>query len=1004
MLAHHPLTGKPIRILRTDASLWKENKLLRWAAAGTEPWPAVDTLSDGCLAGGIWPEFLYCRGTELIEAAAKNCRLLFLPRAIAEEYGIQTFVKKGIQNILCIEELSSLFPHVGEEWDGTMDDLATIIALLLRYRVLAGAWNSRAEGRIRRYEGSCPRLWWVTQYFVPDKSKRARELARALRMNVESPLIDRIVLLNEKHESLPLQSDKIEERVIGKRLTYADVISTAATFPEDVILVFANADIAIDTESWRDLWSLNLSDKFLALLRYDVGEDGSLKAAQLFGPRADSQDTWVLRVSDIVKRGPSLWKGLDFRFGQMGCDNAVALEMLRQKFLCVNPALTLKTWHFHASGLRNYQKNDVLDRPIFHYIEPTGVHDLNPLTTLQPESKREQRDLMRCVKGSGATTWLVNSNRVMASGAQPLVGGGAENRLNPGPVHVVRLNDAFMTKEGVFYDQNHLYIGPSEKAKQAWGKVELQPLQPTISCMRALCAPWPSEAAQDREVYLVQYLAKILRLWGEAGAGEFYCPETKAMQEVLDAFVWGIPKVNVIKYEKDIQVSCKELVGMTRGDQECVTGEDVDALRKFVKAWEPETRGTRLRIVLVEDESVCTNALTTELEEVLDRAWDVRVLYAGRSSADRCVDMMRGAWGVVCGPGLKSSAWNWMLPVGGRVFEVVGGGAQEGLHMSGAAGLQHRFVVAKKDAILEEIWAESEAVPVAVSVKEDAPIVWMPRRDLTGYFGHPGDSFREMVRMWATAGYIRLKEHPTATMVWWQAVGREGVLLYDRPNHDWRLAAPMEEREWKFALFGNPAVPLGAEADTCSSWMFWPRRPSFAEELVDSGRATAGWDARRYRMVFYGKTENKVQERRRTVADWRLAFIGQDYDWQMVKGEEPYKLSQREYLERLSDSRFGLCLAGYGLKCHREVECMAMGCVPLVAPEVDMTNYVEPPVEGVHFFRVKTPEEARKLSEEVTKDTWEAMSAAGRDWWSRNASMAGSFALTKRLIESHQKA
>ena len=32
-------------------------------------------------------------------------------------------------------------------------------------------------------------------------------------------------------------------------------------------------------------------------------------------------------------------------------DNAVAIEMLRKKFLVINPSLTLKTWHFHSSEL-----------------------------------------------------------------------------------------------------------------------------------------------------------------------------------------------------------------------------------------------------------------------------------------------------------------------------------------------------------------------------------------------------------------------------------------------------------------------------------------------------------------------------------------------------------------------------------------------------------------------------------------------------------------------------
>jgi hypothetical protein len=75
---------------------------------------------------------------------------------------------------------------------------------------------------------------------------------------------------------------------------------------------------------------------------------------------------------------------------------------------------------------------------------------------------------------------------------------------------------------------------------------------------------------------------------------------------------------------------------------------------------------------------------------------------------------------------------------------------------------------------------------------------------------------------------------------------------------------------------------------------------------------------------------------------------------------------------------------------------MAMGCVPIVAPEVDMTNYADPPEEGVHFFRAKGPEEAKTLSE-TQEDQWAAMSAACKAWWKRNASVEGSFLLTKRL-------
>jgi hypothetical protein len=79
---------------------------------------------------------------------------------------------------------------------------------------------------------------------------------------------------------------------------------------------------------------------------------------------------------------------------------------------------------------------------------------------------------------------------------------------------------------------------------------------------------------------------------------------------------------------------------------------------------------------------------------------------------------------------------------------------------------------------------------------------------------------------------------------------------------------------------------------------------------------------------------------------------------------------------------------------------MAMGCVPVCAPEVDMDSYAVPPVEGVHYIRVQSPEEAIEKVRSVSEERWKEMSAAGRVWWKENCSVEGSFALTKRLIEN----
>jgi hypothetical protein len=114
--------------------------------------------------------------------------------------------------------------------------------------------------------------------------------------------------------------------------------------------------------------------------------------------------------------------------------------------------------------------------------------------------------------------------------------------------------------------------------------------------------------------------------------------------------------------------------------------------------------------------------------------------------------------------------------------------------------------------------------------------------------------------------------------------------------------------------------------------------------------------------------------------------------------DKQYHFTQKEYLEGLALARFGLCLAGFGRKCHREIECMAMGCVPIVDKKVDMTFYANPPVEGVHYLRVNGPEEVAVKVAETSAERWATMSHACKKWWKENASCEGFFALTKRLV------
>jgi hypothetical protein len=150
-------------------------------------------------------------------------------------------------------------------------------------------------------------------------------------------------------------------------------------------------------------------------------------------------------------------------------------------------------------------------------------------------------------------------------------------------------------------------------------------------------------------------------------------------------------------------------------------------------------------------------------------------------------------------------------------------------------------------------------------------------------------------------------------------------------------------------------------------------------------------------LVFYGKIENEIQAEHRTNALHEACD-----DFVMPTGAAiPNPYSQEEYLNRLADSKFGLCLAGFGPKCNREIECMALGTVPVVAPDVDMTNYKNPPQEGKHYIRLQSfdPQEAKAIIANITEAQWAELSTAAHTWWHQNASCAGLFELTKKLVE-----
>jgi hypothetical protein len=766
--------------------------------------------------------------------------------------------------------------------------------------------------------------------------------------------------------------------------------------PDDVICVFANADIYLDAESWKDIWSVSLDNVFLALLRWDIQEGDA--PPKLFGPRNDSQDTWAF-LSTSVKSKQWDFNALDFPFGKAGCDNAITVEMLRKKFLIVNPALSLKTFHLQLSNYRTYDPQDVMDKPCYMYVDPTGIHDMEPVYELNPYkfeaiqySSFERR--LRSQKPKSLEVFC----KMLERGERYLWKANGTNPAPPESVSLYKYTNSFQTPQGLVYGYNSIYVGKDEASKEAWSKSQLSPIHPAYESERCFAIPWNDEFGKTPELYMVQYLPKVLHLQKTYGKGEFFGME-KEHTPLLECFAWNERQIPVLAHRVNAQIWAKEILQYPCSTRQEIRKEDVDILRSSLRyGW--DAKPTSSRWVVVIDGKYITTEMVRKWEEThSDFEWSV--IYESRTSPDRVLEKLKGAFGLIYYGGQKSVtrwAYAWVLPENASVIEIQNEMEPDGeaAHLSGAARLQHSLVIVPRasekvtqDMILQEVTNTLQTTLKVVSISRK-PTLYMPRRSLTGFFAHAGDSFREMVEIWAERGYVDAVEDPKAVQIWLGGVGK--TLLYDRPTLDWLFAAPPDEQSWELAFFGNPkATDSGGPS---KQWFFWPRRPRFVEDLVGQGVPQTPYESREKNLVFYGKIENKVQEKRRKQYDWSSACD----DFVLVNGDAtPYPFTQKQYLEKLANARFGLCLAGFGKKCHREIECMAMGCVPICASDVDMDNYANPPQEGVHYVRVATPEEARAKASAVSADEWQKMSNACIAWWKENCSAEGSWNLTQKL-------
>jgi hypothetical protein len=179
-------------------------------------------------------------------------------------------------------------------------------------------------------------------YYEDKHATRKREIDFCLQKNLGNPFFQTIIVESVGKPTYQYFFQKINE----------------LTGPNDVNII-CNSDIFFDE-------TIVLAEKiqpkqFYALLRWEYMSNGSIQ----FHERPDSQDTWIVRGKVENVHG-------NFTLGIRGCDNRIAHEFHAAGYTVSNPSKSIKSYHVHNSGVRNYTMADVVPPP-YHTIHPSSL-------------------------------------------------------------------------------------------------------------------------------------------------------------------------------------------------------------------------------------------------------------------------------------------------------------------------------------------------------------------------------------------------------------------------------------------------------------------------------------------------------------------------------------------------------------------------------------------------------------------------------------------------------
>lgn len=605
------LTAPTIRNQRTLIWLQKQNNTVNWSK-----WDSIVTSLE---AYNYWSKqrskivgiiltnptndvnsFL----TDLYEVSKKVPLILLSQQILALKS--EAYWSENFDNVLNLSNLTADYPFIEQGWNGSIEDAVAIFGLLCRYnrivdcpvnesRLASMPTNISFVNDIQPSE-----TWMFTQFFKHKDTPRYKEIKECLMKNCANPHLDKIVLINEKDYSDEYKrfpgAEKIEQFVSGRRLTYANFLQYVHdVVPSNVFTILCNADIYFQHEV-LDLHKINMADRMLALLRWDVDTEGRDK---IFGPRADSQDTWIF-LSDSIKNRTWDYNKFNFQLGQAGCDNAFAGQILRTKFVLCNPAITLKTYHLHNTNIRNYSKKDYIRSDIYINLAPTFIVDSKHETTPSVVATTLSNELASFeVKSSSMSNEITYCTMLEKAGRykwEPSV----ENHYFDAAIPLYKWKKSSVTPNGLVYDLFNIYKGKhaDDDKFNYWVSACVDILTPLQKRNKMFAIPFKNtDIFKHPDTYILNYISRCARLLKQYPGTSFWIPHS--FTEYLEYFDWGTDKLDAVYFDESTACYADEVIGFVPGPNGSELGqEDIASLRALYPSWLEKPAGKICSVVL----------------------------------------------------------------------------------------------------------------------------------------------------------------------------------------------------------------------------------------------------------------------------------------------------------------------------------------------------------------------------------------------------------------------